>query len=89
MTDALSLGPVLDLIERWQQDVLFARKLAGISEHPSSEIAMLDIPALRAQLEQHAAQLRVEANYCTHIHAEKVNAAANFLCAPRREPEAE
>ena len=96
---SLSLGPVLDLIERWQQ-VAGARldkspcPCAICVNH--QQMMALDIPALRALAEQHAAQLRQRALLLESVFGREGNAAAvaldaaaDFLCAPRREPEAE
>jgi hypothetical protein len=57
MTDVLSLGLVLDLIERWQQNYDYRPDLIA------NEKAMLalDIAALKVLAEQHAAQLRARA----------------------------
>jgi len=88
---SLSLGPVLDLIERWQH----------IRHHPKVDVEahMLDIiliekeladivQPLRALAEQHAAQLRKFAGLDAGRVEIAMLAAADFL-APRREPEAE
>jgi hypothetical protein len=85
-----ALGPVLDLIERWQQNYDYRPDLIA------NEKAMLalDIAALKALAEQHAAQLRTIAMRPAGPEwegdaATAMEAAADFLCAPRREPEAE
>jgi len=85
----LSLGPVLDLIERWQQEELMGEEALAVVD----ALEALDIPALRALAEQHAAQLRAVASAVSSQTAAHIAAhAADFLdakvCAPRREPEA-
>jgi hypothetical protein len=97
--NSLSLGPVLDLIERWQQ---WVHSDPGYDEDMpvDAERALLaiDVRACRQLAEQHAAQLRLTTEWMSvHVAytpsnktaSEFMTAAANFLCAPRREPEAE
>ena len=99
MTDTLSLGPVLDLIERWQQ---WVHSDPGYDEDMpvDAERALLaiDVRACRQLAEQHAAQLREIAKFASSTLFEvgldhdidwHCAVAADFLCAPRREPEAE
>jgi hypothetical protein len=69
MTDVLSLGPVLDLIERWQQ-----------WPHTTDVLMDIDIPALRALAEQHAAQLRDRVRAFPHTSVD-LQAAADFLAS--------
>jgi hypothetical protein len=84
---ALSLGPVLDLIEpvmaddhEFDGDV--CKKCAAV------EVMRRLLPLVKALAEQHAAQLRIEAQQCSkYVQAARIVAAADFLCAPRREPE--
>jgi len=92
--DPLSLGPVLDLIERWQQEELMGEEALAVVD----ALEALDIPALRALAEQHAAQLRdvslilyglADSDRFPWNPVEPLDAAADFLAAPRREPEAE
>jgi hypothetical protein len=89
MTDTLSLGPVLDLIEQLRQ----ADYGSAYTDNQVIELRRLNIPALRALAEQHAAQLRRDAEGLDDAGIADVpsdlNDAADFLCAPRREPEAE
>ena len=54
MTDTLSLGPVLDLIERLKA----CDRGSAYEQNVMLEVRDLDIPALRQLAEQHAAQLR-------------------------------
>jgi hypothetical protein len=104
VANSLALGPVLDLIERWHQALELVgmaddeeatgrahNHLWGIED----ELIALPVAALRQLAEQHAAQLRSTSNYLRGDFvvednaARVVDAAADFLCAPRREPEAE
>jgi hypothetical protein len=79
----LSLGPVLDLIERWQQ-------AEGSLECMLAEETLLavDLNAVRQLAEQHAAQLRKLRWNMAPMYEQGVLDAADFL-SPRREPEAE
>jgi hypothetical protein len=89
----LSLGLVLDLIERYQ--ALYERidpKREYRGTNCDEENALLDVPvaALKQLAEQHAAQLRNMANHLAYVrgyNCDEVYAAADFL-SPRREPEA-
>jgi len=84
---SLSLGPVLDLIERWQQ----AKPGSAETFDVLKALDEVDIPALRAVAEQHAAQLRKGVRWhpgTIGLSGPAID-AADFLCAPRREPEAE
>jgi len=96
----LTLGPVLDLIERLQGALKRLRsgpgKMADADELYNVQAALRDypLPELRALAEQHAAQLREIAWHDDVINVlgrrgELLEHAADFLCAPRREPEAE
>jgi len=85
-----SLGPVLDLIERWQQ----GEKQWHSRSQAETALLAVDVAATRQLAEQHAAQLRsVVGSDLTDNGTEAINAAvdaaADFLAAPRREPEAE
>jgi len=89
MTDTLSLGPVLDLIERLKA----CDRGSAYEQNVMLEVRDLDIPALRQLAEQHAAQLRTFAlaveDSSYPFTAEDVFCAADFLAAPRRKQEAE
>jgi hypothetical protein len=54
MTDVLSLGPVLDLIERWQR----GEKQWHSRSQAETALLAVDVAATRQLVEQHAAQLR-------------------------------
>ena len=84
---SLSLGPVLDLIERWQ------RASTADDGELTYQLLKADIPALRALAAQHAAQLREIAKFASstlfdvgldHEIDWHCAVAADFL-APRRE----
>gem|GEM_PF-6583770 len=80
---------MLDLIERWQHYA--ATPECGCPRCVLiAEICAIDISALRALAEQHAAQLRgIAAEELGGTDVLDVNAAADFLAAPRREQEGE
>jgi len=73
----MNISQVLDLIERWQQEVYGSEQALAIAK-----LRALPIPALRALAEQHAAQLRDAVG-----ERDVLEAAADFLAAPQREPE--
>jgi len=90
MTNTLSLGPVLDLIERWQQ---WVHSDPGFDEDMpcDAERALLaiDLRVLKELAEQHAAQLRKLRWNMAPMYEQGVLDAADFLAAPRREQEGE
>jgi len=92
MTNSLSLGPVLDLIERWLSDVNCWEYEAALQR-----LTVEDIAELKRLAEQHAAQLREISQFAASTLFEvgldheidwHCAVAADFL-SPRREPEAE
>lgn len=94
----MTLDDLLNLMERWQQGAGYGvTDKVTMDDYQAFILRMhqFDVKACRARAEQYAAQLREHEKWVRrgfdYMEDERAQllAAADFLCAPRREPEAE